>query len=74
MQNEELQVIVTVDDQHQAGIDSIAQALTAAGMKIENVLRTGGIITGRVPKSLRSNLNAVEGVAAIENDSDVRAI
>jgi hypothetical protein len=62
-------VTVTVADSHLAQIEEIADRLRAAGMQVEQVLATIGVITGTVPAAQLSALHAVEGVAAIEQQT-----
>lgn len=67
-------VIITVDDQHMADVESVAAALRAAGMSVTNVMPTTGIITGGVASDTRQSLSALPGVKAIEPDEEMRAI
>lgn len=66
-------IIVTVDDQHLAEIQSVATALQAAGMQVDNVMPLAGIITGEVPRSKRQEVECVSGVY-VEPDREMRAI
>jgi hypothetical protein len=61
-------ITVQVDDDHVARLDGVADQLRAAGMKVEQVLRTIGIITGSVPSERRAGLDSVPGVASIESE------
>lgn len=74
--NEELldAVIVTIDDQHLESIQTVADALTLAGMKVSGVLPTVGIISGSVARAAIGTLKTVRGVAAVELDQEMRAI
>lgn len=67
-------VVVSIDDEHLADIDSVATALQSAGLRVSNVLRAGGIITGEVTPQQRSGLRAVAGVLDVESDGEMRAI
>ncbi|MFO0820866.1 MAG: hypothetical protein U1A77_23160 [Pirellulales bacterium] len=67
-------VIVTVDDEHLEGIDSVAAALRVAGMQVTEILSTVGIISGQAPQECRQKLESVRGVKAVESDGEMRAI
>ncbi len=74
MQTSNIKLIVTVDDQHLVQIERVADKLAAAGLKIESILRTGGIITGSVSQELQTKLQAIEGVLSVETDTEMRAL
>ncbi len=74
MQTRNQKLIVTIDDQHLTRIQHVAHALAAAGMQIENVLPGSGIITGCISQELRSDLKTIEGVLAIETDTEMNAL
>ncbi|WP_250123569.1 hypothetical protein [Chroococcidiopsis sp. CCMEE 29] len=67
-------VVVTVDDQHLPTIHSVAVALQSAGMQVDNVMPTVGIITGEVSQTKMAALESVPGVAAVELDQEMHAI
>lgn len=62
-------ITVTVDDDHLASIDAIVDQLRAAGMQVDQVLRPVGVITGSVAGSKRASVDAVPGVAAVEDET-----
>ncbi len=62
-------ITVTIDDDHLARADEVADQLRAAGMTVEQVLGTVGIITGSVGPGQRASLEAVPGVAAVEDET-----
>lgn len=68
------QVVVTVNDQHLATIQTVANALRSAGMTVTNVMPTTGVITGEVSKANLSSLTSVPGVDAVEPDQEMHAI
>ena len=74
MQTSNIKLIVTVDDEHLVQIERVADKLSAAGLNIESILRTGGIITGSVSQELQSKLQAIEGVLSVETDTEMRAL
>jgi hypothetical protein len=67
-------VVVTVHDQHLPTIQSVAQALQTAGLRITNVLPTTGIITGEVSSQDMHALATVPGVVSVEPDREMHAI
>ena len=67
-------VIITIDDQHLESIQTVADALMLAGMKVSGVLPTVGIISGSVARAAIGTLKTVRGVAAVELDQEMRAI
>ena len=67
-------VLVTVDDQHVAAIQTVADALQHAGLQVTKVMPTTGIISGQVAHAQRQALASVPGVAAVETDEEMHAI
>lgn len=67
-------IVVTVDDQHLSDIQSVSTALQSAGMKVENVLPSTGIITGEVAQPKIQELKNLPGVVDVEPDQEMRAI
>ncbi|MGK7886320.1 MAG: hypothetical protein AB4057_17065 [Crocosphaera sp.] len=67
-------VIVTISDQYLENIQAVAAELESAGMKVEKVLKTVGIITGSMPSSTINTLSNVKGVIGIEPDHPMQAI
>jgi hypothetical protein len=65
-------VTVTVADASVADIDAVAERLRAAGMTIDQVLATVGIITGSVPAEQLAALETIEGVAAVEAPTPIQ--
>jgi len=63
-------ITVTVADAHLASIDDVAVRLREAGMEVETVLAAIGIITGSVADDRLAALEAVPGVAAVEEQTD----
>ena len=62
-------VTVTVADDHVSLIHDLADRLRAAGMQVEQVLDAAGVITGSVPAARRSSIEALPGVAAVEDET-----
>ena len=61
-------ITVLVDDDHVAQLDGVAKQLSAAGMKVEQVLADIGLITGSVASERRAALEVVPGVAGVEGE------
>jgi hypothetical protein len=55
-----------------AGLDAVVQRLREAGMKVEQVLETLGVVTGSAPASHRSRIEAVPGVVSVEPEGSFR--
>jgi hypothetical protein len=64
----EVNVIVSVDDLHLPDILEVAQALRKAGVKVEQIMDTVGVITGSCNPQTVSNLAQIDGVAAVEEE------
>lgn len=61
-------ITVTVGDDHLGHVGEVAEQLKAAGMKVESVLDTVGIITGSVASERRAALGGLSGVTAVEDE------
>ena len=59
-------VTVTVADSHAGEIEAVAERLREAGMQVDQVLATLGVITGSVDAAQITALGALPGIAAIE--------
>lgn len=67
-------VIITIGDQHLSDIQSVATTLQSAGVKVDNVLPSTGIITGEVSQPKIQELKSIPGVVDVEVDQEMRAI
>ncbi|WP_158842684.1 hypothetical protein [Saccharothrix deserti] len=65
-------VVVSVADDNLADLPTVVSALRDAGMVVENVLETLGVVTGRVAPEVGDLLGAVPGVSHVEVDRTVR--
>jgi hypothetical protein len=65
-------ITVTANDDHVGRIDDLAERLRAAGMRVDQVLRQVGVITGSVDRSRRAAITSVPGVAVVEDDEPVQ--
>jgi hypothetical protein len=61
-------ITVTVADDHASRIHDVADRLRAAGMRVDQVLGAAGVITGSVPGPRRPAIEALPGVAAVEDE------
>jgi len=62
-------VTVTVDAAHTGAIDAVARRLRDAGLDVDGVLGSIGVITGSVAASELPAVKAVVGVAAVEEQT-----
>ena len=65
-------VSVVVEDGHLDRIEEVAAALSAGGMRVEQVLDGIGVITGAVPHDRRDGLAGVPGVATVTEEQAYR--
>lgn len=66
---DKITVTVTATDEQMGRIDELAERLRGAGMTVEQVLGPVGMITGTVSPAQRSEITAVAGVGAIEDQA-----
>ncbi len=69
----EIEVIVSIDQEHQNRLDEVADRLRAAGLRIDKRLKEVGMITGSIEKSKMNKLSGIKGVSYVEPSSDVTA-
>jgi len=62
-------VTVTVADSGVGALEDVAQRLRLAGLEVDHVLAALGIITGSVDESRLAALEAVEGVASVQEQT-----
>ncbi len=60
---------VTVADSHLGRVEDVARRLRDAGMEVEQVLATIGVITGTLPAAQLAALASIEGVAAVDEQT-----
>lgn len=63
-------VTVTVADSHAGAVADVAEQLARAGLEVDQVLAAIGVITGAVDDELLAAIEAVPGVAAVQEQSD----
>ncbi|MFD7654003.1 hypothetical protein ACFV4N_08495 [Actinosynnema sp. NPDC059797] len=65
-------VVVSVADDGLADLPAVVSALRDAGMQVDDVMESLGVVTGSVPGPGASGaLGAVPGVASVEVDREV---
>jgi hypothetical protein len=67
-----MDVLVTLDDEQAERVASVADELRAAGLDVAQVLAEIGVITGSVEPSRLKDVEAVRGVASVEQSREVR--
>lgn len=63
-------VVVSVADDSLDDLPTVVSALRDAGMVVEDVLETLGVVTGSVAPEVGALLGAVPGVSRVEVDRD----
>jgi len=58
-------IVVTVDDEHLSAIDKVAERLRAKGMKVEEIMKATGMITGSYSRKTDA-LRKIAGVLSVE--------
>lgn len=64
-------VVVSVADDGLTNLPAVVSALRDAGMEVDDVMETLGVVTGSAAPEATGVLGAVPGVAAVEVDRDV---
>jgi hypothetical protein len=67
-----VQVTVTVADSHVAAVEDLVERLRQAGMEVDAVHATIGIVTGSAPAARLPAIRALPGVAAVEEQTTFR--
>ncbi len=65
---DKIQVTVSLDEAHISQINQVADQLRAAGLEVDQVLSTIGIVTGSIESENMSSLSQVDGVESVEQD------
>ncbi len=61
-----IKVSISVDDAHVDRISEVAQGLQSAGLEVEQVLPTVGMISGSIDSNQVNRLSQIQGVQYIE--------
>jgi len=64
------EISVTVEDGSDAG--TVAERLRAAGVRVDKVLSSIGVVTGSVAQDRKPEIARIEGVAAVEEQNTFR--
>ncbi|MBC2642728.1 MULTISPECIES: hypothetical protein [unclassified Rhodococcus (in: high G+C Gram-positive bacteria)] len=67
-----IRITVTVDADHLDTIEAVGAALRQRGMRVDQVHRTIGIISGAVGEDDRALLESVPGVQSVETENTIR--
>ncbi|WP_035770843.1 hypothetical protein [Arthrobacter sp. Br18] len=67
-----MKLTVTVKETHRSTINDVAEQLRSCGMDVDRVMSVLGMITGSAPQASRSALEAVDGVAAVDEELPFR--
>ena len=59
-------LLISVGDRDREQISKVVEALQASGLKIEQVMKQTGVITGSIDSTQVEGISQVEGVAAVE--------
>jgi hypothetical protein len=64
-------IIVTIDDKHIKNIAAIAKSLSKLGMRVENILKISGIISGSLKPDVKPAQLKIKGVKSVERSKKV---
>ena len=68
-------LLVSVDDQHLARISEVSEDLQSAGMNVEDVKETTGVIVGSADsEKIIQKLSQVEGVSSVEPEREIEIL
>ncbi|WP_434612759.1 hypothetical protein [Arthrobacter sp. A5] len=63
-----IQISVTIDNAHRSAAVDVVDRLRSNGMQVDQVLDGVGIVTGSAPEDRRPALEALEGVASVDEE------
>lgn len=64
--------IITVDEERTARLDEVVAELQAAGLRVNRVLTSLGMIQGRATAEQVEALHAVDGVVSVDREQEHR--
>ncbi|WP_102158092.1 ketohydroxyglutarate aldolase [Zhihengliuella halotolerans] len=64
--------IVTVEEKYRAQIGDVTAALESAGLRVDRVLKTLGIVCGSAGGDCRVVFASIEGVASVDAERSIR--
>ena len=68
----QVEVIVTVTDEHLSKLPAVMAELKAHGLKVTHTMESTGTIAGSAPRRSLAQLRSVAGVAAVETSGSVQ--
>jgi MoaA/NifB/PqqE/SkfB family radical SAM enzyme len=70
----QINIVISVDDEHLEKILEVAASLRAAGMTVENIMPEVGVISGSIDYEKSEALSDIEGVEYVEISRNLKAI
>jgi hypothetical protein len=70
--DEPVSVVVSVSQDQAEAIEGIAERLSASGMRVTNVLKGVGTVTGQISRSKIADIERLDGVSAVEEERTVQ--
>lgn len=67
-----MNLIMKVEDNQRGNIQEIARTLEKMGVRIKQILKVSGVITGSSPRMSLAKLK-IKGIQSVEQDRTVRA-
>jgi len=64
--DEPVSVVVSVSDEQVERIEGLAERLSASGMRVTNVLKGVGTVTGEISRSKIADIKRLDGVSSVE--------
>ena len=68
----DVEVVVTVAEEHRSQVKQVAARLKAKGLKVTRTMEGLGMISGKAPHAAVADLGKVRGVAAVEPSGNVQ--
>ena len=65
-------LLISVDDRDREQIQKVVKALQASGLKIKQVMKQTGVITGSIDSARVEGISQVKGVAAVEVEQEIQ--
>lgn len=70
--DEPVSVVVSVSDDQAESIDGVAERLSASGMRVTNVLKGLGTVTGEIARAKIADIERLDGVSSVELERTVQ--
>ena len=65
-------VNVLIDDSYRDRFEEVVDRAKAAGLRIDQLLRETGVVTGSISPGKRRDLEQIQGIAAVETRRDIQ--